>query len=183
MKPAFEIARVISAFMPSMVQAGHLPIEYVKALNALERCRTAALGGHVGVCPSCGQMRISYNSCRNRHCPKCQGFEREKWVAARKEELLPVKYFHVVFTLPDALNALCLFNQRIAYSVLFRAAWGTIQKFAAAQGVQTAMIALLHTWESNLQYHPHLHCIVPAGGVRADGTWRLNLFLRCYAFF
>jgi hypothetical protein len=141
-------------------------------LNILEKCRTAALGGHVDACPECGSIQISYNSCRNRHCPKCQGFEREKWIAARKEELLPVKYFHVVFTLPDVLNPTVIKNQKIAYSVLFKAAWKTVNAFARNRGVQAGMVALLHTWGSNLSYHPHLHCIIAAGGITPEGKWK-----------
>jgi hypothetical protein len=172
MREPYEISQVISLFKASLAQRHSISTKQMHVLNALEKCRTAALGGHVDACPECGSIQISYNSCRNRHCPKCQGFEREKWIAARKEELLPVKYFHVVFTLPDVLNPTVISNQKMSYSILFKAAWETVNTFARNQGVQAGMIALLHTWGSNLSYHPHLHCIIAAGGVTPEGKWK-----------
>ena len=144
-------------------------------LKALAQCRTAALGGHLDACSDCGHVRISYNSCRNRHCPKCQGQQREAWIAAREEELLPVPYFHVVFTLPSELNGFTLKQPKGIYTLLFKAAWQTMQVFASDPkhlGAETAMIAILHTWGQNLSLHPHLHCIVPAGGLTPQGKWR-----------
>jgi len=141
-----------------------------RALSAMRRCRTLALGGHIDKCSevSCGHLRLSYNSCRNRHCPKCQGSARERWIRAREEELLPVPYFHVVFTLPAAINRLALYRPTAVYGSLFKAAWATLQQFAADPkhlGADTGMIAILHTWGQHLSLHPHLHCIVPAGGL------------------
>lgn len=139
------------------------------------RCRTSDMGGHVDACFSCGNRRISYNSCRNRHCPKCQGNKREQWIQAREQELLPVPYFHVVFTLPEELNTLALFKPAMVYNTLFEAAWDTLQTFAYDQkhlGGKTGMISILHTWGQSLSLHPHLHCIVPGGGISKHGQWK-----------
>lgn len=172
MRTEFEVGRIISRFKDSFYRK-YAPCPQVrKVFSQLEQCRTASLGGHVDACPQCGAIRISYNSCRNRHCPKCQGVEREVWIQARKEELLPVKYFHVVFTLPHALNPVALGNMKNVYSCLFRAAWDTLNTFARKKGVQAGMTAILHTWGSNLHYHPHLHCIVPCGGADDKGMWK-----------
>ena len=147
----------------------------LRTLSALMKCRTSALGGHVDGCTHCGKARISYNSCRNRHCPKCQGNEREAWIQAREKELLPVAYFHVVFTLPSELNRLCMQYPRLLYASLFDAAWDTINTFAKDEkhlGATTGMISILHTWGQQLTLHPHLHCIVPAGGLTKQGQWK-----------
>jgi len=147
----------------------------LRTLDAIRRCRTASLGGHVDLCTTCGHIRISYNSCRNRHCPKCQQIQRERWIQAREAELLPVPYFHVVFTLPDKINTLCLYEPAKIYKLLFDTAWSVINDFAQDQkhvGVDTGMIAILHTWGQNLSLHPHLHCIVPGGGVTLSGKWK-----------
>ena len=144
----------------------------LKVMSALERCRTSALGGHVDVCESCGVLRNSYNSCRNRHCPKCQGLARERWLIARKKELLPVSYFHVVFTIPDVLNRLALVNQQLVYDILFKAASETLLDLGRDPqhiGADIGLIAILHTWGQNLMDHPHVHCIVPGGGLSKDG--------------
>ena len=148
-----------------------------RTLYSLASCRTIALGGHVDKCnnPGCGHVHISYNSCRNRHCPKCQGEKQEKWVRAREQELLNVPYYHVVFTLPSELNKACLYMAKDIYSLLFKVAWGVIKDFAANArflGAQTGMVAILHTWGQELSLHPHLHCIVPGGGVTAVGKWK-----------
>jgi hypothetical protein len=143
----------------------------LRTLSALRDCRTAALGGHVDACTECGTIRISYNSCRNRCCPKCQGNKREQWIEARNSELLPVPYFHLVFTLPESLNAFCLHHPKEAYGILFKSAWETLRLFAANKHVTAGMIAVLHTWGQNLSLHPHLHCIVPGGGTDKDGKW------------
>lgn len=147
----------------------------LRTLSAIKRCRTAALGGHIDACDSCGNISISYNSCRNRHCPKCQGEKKEEWIQAREAELLPVPYFHVVFTLPNELNSLALHEPRALYDALFAATWQTLAVFAKDEkhlNAQAGMIAVLHTWGQNLSLHPHLHCIVPGGGVDAKGQWR-----------
>ena len=139
------------------------------------QCRTAALGGHVDVCDGCGLLQISYNSCRNRNCPKCQGLEKEAWSIQREEELLPVPYFHVVFTLQHELNGLCLHNPRFMYGLLFESAWYVLRTFAADPkwlGAQSAATMVLHTWGQNLQLHPHVHCIVPGGGIDKAGRWQ-----------
>ncbi len=133
------------------------------------------MGAHVDGCTSCGHLRISYNSCRNRHCPKCQGAAREKWIQARQEELLPVSYFHVVFTLPDALNQLCLHKPEILYGLLFTTAWSVLNSFGndpKLLGARTGMISILHSWGQTMTLHPHLHCIVPGGGLTKQGKWK-----------
>ena len=147
----------------------------IRVISALKNCRTAAMGGHVDACTSCGIVRISYNSCRNRHCPKCQGNKREEWITRRETELLPVPYFHVVFTLPDILNTLALHQPKAVYGALFEAAWGTINTFGNNPknlGAATGMISILHTWGQQLSLHPHLHCIIPGGGLSKSGQWK-----------
>jgi len=149
----------------------------VKTLHALRKCRTSALGGHIDRCnnPSCHRLHLSYNSCRNRHCPKCQGHKREEWIRAREEELLNVPYFHVVFTLPQELNRLCLYRPELMYSLLFKTAWQVIKGFSSNHkflGANPGMVAILHTWGQNLSLHPHLHCVVPGGGITKSGKWK-----------
>lgn len=149
----------------------------VRTLHALRKCRTAALGGHIDRCnnPACHKLHLSYNSCRNRHCPKCQGHKKEEWVRAREADLLNVSYFHVVFTLPSELNRLCLYEPKLVYSLLFKTAWGIIRDFGCNPkflGGKMGMIAILHTWGQNLSLHPHLHCIVPGGGIAKTGKWK-----------
>jgi hypothetical protein len=144
-------------------------------MRAIEVCRTALLGGHKDQCDHCGHLEISYNSCRNRHCPKCQTLQKEKWIEARGEDLLPIEYFHVVFTIPSELNHLALLNQRVLYDLLFRSASETLAKLANDPkhlGATVGVIGILHTWGQNLMDHPHLHCIVTGGGLSSDGTWR-----------
>jgi len=144
-------------------------------MRAIEVCRTAVLGGHKDQCDHCGHLEISYNSCRNRHCPKCQTLRKEKWIEARSEDLLPIEYFHVVFTLPSELNRLALLNQRVLYDLLFRSASETLMELAQDPkhlGATVGVIGILHTWGQNLMHHPHLHCIVTGGGLSSDGTWK-----------
>lgn len=171
MQPQYEVADVLRCLGEKIEQLG-LNTWQLRALTAIKYCRTAALGGHIDACDACGNVTISYNSCRNRHCPKCQGKNREDWIMDRERELLPVPYFHVVFTLPEALNALAIHAPKYMYTLLFEAAWETLQKFGRANGVQMGMIAVLHTWGQNLCLHPHLHCIVPGGGVNKHGVWQ-----------
>jgi hypothetical protein len=171
MQPQFEVADVLNHLGDKVEQIG-LNAWQLRTLSAIRRCRTAALGGHVDACDSCGNISISYNSCRNRHCPKCQGKNREDWIEAREAELLPVPYFHVVFTLPEAINGLSLHAPKKVYGLLFEAAWETLRTFGKNKGVQTGMIAVLHTWGQNLSLHPHLHCIVPGGGVDKESHWK-----------
>lgn len=144
----------------------------LKTFSAIKKCRTAALGGHIDACDECGKISISYNSCRNRHCPKCQGNKREDWIQARATELLPVPYFHVVFTLPDSINSLAIYQPKLVYDTLFEATWETLKTFGKNKDMQMGMIAILHTWGQNLSLHPHLHCIVPGGGIDKDGVWQ-----------
>ena len=143
-------------------------------MAAIEACRTAALGGHVEQCEDCGAIRVAYNSCRDRHCPKCQGLARLQWLADRRAELLPAPYFHIVFTTPAPVAALALQNKAIVYDILFKAAAETIRRIGADPrhlGAETGMIAILHTWGQALTHHPHVHCIAPGGGLGQDGQW------------
>ncbi len=159
------------------IQEYRVPVAHLKVMDAIRNCRTSALGGHAWVCTSCGGMHVHYNSCGNRHCPQCQAFEKEKWVEKRKQELLPVPYLHLVFTLPHELNPIVLSNDRLIYNLLFKATWQTIQQIAKDKrwlGAQTGMIAVLHTWGSNLSLHPHLHLIIPAGGLNENGSAWIN---------
>lgn len=166
-----EVADVLNGLGNGIENIG-LNSWQLRTLSAIRRCRTSALGGHVDACDSCGNMSISYNSCRNRHCPKCQGKNREDWMEARKRELLPVPYFHVVFTLPDNINQLALQEPKLIYSLLFESAWLTLKSFCKSKELQAGMISILHTWGQNLSLHPHLHCIVPGGGVDKNGRWK-----------
>lgn len=175
MKALLEVADVLDANWPQVELSAHINKWQLRTLGAVKRCRTAALGSHIDGCTSCGHVRISYNSCRNRHCPKCQGAEKEKWIQAREAELLPVPYFHVVFTLPDTLNPLCLHQPAVMYNILFGSVWDTINSFgkdAKWLGAQTGMICILHTWGQTMTLHPHLHCIVPGGGLTKQHHWR-----------
>lgn len=173
-KPQHEVAHIIRKNWDAIINNSQFNTHQIRMLNAVRACRTAELGWHIDECEDCGHLHLSYNSCRNRHCPKCQGRLREDWVRAQHEKLLPVKYFHVVFTIPDALNGLCLHQPKMLYSILFKAAWYTVKTFAADQkhlGAETGMTCILHTWGQNLSLHPHLHCIIPAGGMTKYGKW------------
>ncbi|PHR61115.1 MAG: IS91 family transposase [Robiginitomaculum sp.] len=163
---------------------GHVSLSQFKVMNAIERCRTAALGGHVARCADCAHEHIAYNSCRNRHCPKCQSGAAKTWLAAREAELLPVRYFHLVFTLPKPIADIAHQNKREVYNLLMRASADTVIKIAADPkhlGARAGMISVLHTWGSAMTHHPHVHMIVPGGGLSTDGTrWiacRKNFFL------
>ena len=173
MKPVYELAQIIERFV-NEYETKHAPNSYIKrTLRAILQCRTSALGGHVDQCDTCGHIRISYNSCRNRHCPKCQNTQREAWIENRKQDLLPVPYFHVVFTVPDSLNELFLQHPAKMYHLLFKSVWETISQFSFTQLIaETGMIAVLHTWGQNLSLHPHLHCVVPGGGIDFRGQWK-----------
>src|SRR5258707_687461 len=144
-----------------------------RAMTAIEVCRTAALGGQIEQCDECGHLRICYRSCRNRHCPKCQSLARAEWIQRRQAELLDCEYFHVVFTAPEEIAAIAYQNKGVVYSILFRAMAETLRTIAADPkhlGAEIGFFAVLHTWGSNLQHHPHLHCVVPGGGLSPDGT-------------
>ena len=154
------------------VQAGHLSLAQLKVMSAIQNCRTAALGGHVEGCDDCGHLRIAYNSCRNRHCPKCQGVAARAWLAEREADLLPVGYFHVVFTLPAEVADIAWQNKAVVYDLLFRAASETMITIAADSrhlGARIGITAVLHTWGSAMTHHPHVHMIVPGGGISPDG--------------
>jgi hypothetical protein len=173
LRPRLEVADILRAHGETY-QARHvLSAQQRAVMRRLTACRTAALGGHVDACAGCGFTRISYNSCRDRHCPKCQALKRAQWLETRLERLLPVPHFHVVFTLPQTLQALMLRNQRALYELLFRAAAQALLALAADPkrlGAQLGITAILHTWGQNLLFHPHLHCVVTGGGLSADGT-------------
>jgi hypothetical protein len=175
MRPALEVADIFrrhgEAFRRS--HSAHLGRIERRVMAAIEICRTPALGGHVEQCGDCGLMRCAYNSCRNRHCPKCQGLARAAWLEARQAELLPVPYYHVVFTLPAPAAEIAFQNKRTVYAILFRAAADAMRDIAADPkhlGAEIGAVTLLHTWGQTLQHHPHLHCIVPGGGIAPDGT-------------
>jgi hypothetical protein len=174
-RPVHELAAIIRQYKTAFT-AKHQPLlQHLSVLNALEKCRTASLGGHVDGCDNCGHLRISYNSCRNRHCPKCQQVNKERWIMARQQQLLPVSYFHVVFTLPQELNTWCLHYPKQMYDLLFAASQQTINTFAHDEkhlGAMPGMISVLHTWGQNLSLHPHVHLIIPGGGIAASGCWK-----------
>ena len=176
MRPSggLEVADIFRQHGPAYRESHRLPRNHLRVIRAIEVCRTAALGGHRDQCDHCGHVEISYNSCRNRHCPKCQTLRKEKWIEARSEDLLPIEYFHVVFSIPSELNHLALLNQRVLYDLLFRSASETLTQLAQDQkhlGATVGVIGILHTWGQNLMDHPHLHCIVTGGGLSSDGTW------------
>ena len=169
-----EVQDIFRQYSNKYLEAQNPPTHVWKAAKAIGACRTAELGGHVDVCDECGYQKISYNSCRNRHCPKCQALSKERWILAREAELLPIPYFHVVFTLPDTLNELTMQNQRIVYDLLLKASAQTILELAADKkylGAQVGVTGVLHTWAQNLTFHPHVHMIVPGGGLSKEGKW------------
>ncbi len=168
-----ELADVVRAHGPAVRQGTRLTRGQHRALRAIAACRTAALGGHTEACDACGAIRVAYNSCRNRHCPKCPTLAKERWLKARRADLLPIEYFHVVFTLPHALNPLAQGNPRVIYNVLFQAATATLATFgndARHLGGELGVIAILHTWGQTLVQHLHLHCVVPGGALAHDGS-------------
>jgi hypothetical protein len=168
-----ELADLVRTHAGAVRQTHRLTRGQHRALRAIASCRTAALGGHTDACDTCGALRISYNSCRNRHCPKCQTLAKERWVAARRAELLPIEYFHVVFTLPQALNPLAQGNPRVLYTLLFQAAAATLAAFGDDPrhlGGELGIVAILHTWGQTLGQHLHLHCVVTGGALTRDGS-------------
>jgi hypothetical protein len=173
MRPTLEVADVLRRHGEAFLERhdAHLGRVERRVMAAIEACRTPALGGHVEQCDDCGLVRCAYNSCRNRHCPKCQGLARAAWLEARQAELLPVPYFHVVFTLPAAAAEVAFQNKRVVYAILFRAAAEAMRDVAADPrhlGAEIGAVAVLHSWGQTMTYHPHLHCIVPAGGLSPD---------------
>lgn len=174
-RPPLEVADIVRAQGRRFIENNRRWIHWIhlKVLLALVRCRTAALGGHRDQCPGCGYQAISYNSCRNRHCPKCQTAARQRWLAARQQELLTVGYFHLVFTLPHQLSPLALQNKKVLYDLLFRASAEALMQVAADPdhlGAEVGFLSVLHTWGQNLLHHPHIHCVIPAGGLSPDHT-------------
>jgi len=173
MRPPLEVADVFHAAGPAWraAHAGHIGLAQLKVMSAIETCRTAALGGHIEGCEDCGHRRIAYNSCRNRHCPKCQAAAAREWLAAREADLLPVGYFHVVFTVPAEVADIAFQNKAVVYDLLFQAASETMVTIAADPrhlGVRIGITAVLHTWGSAMTHHPHIHMIVPGGGISLD---------------
>jgi hypothetical protein len=174
-RPTLEVADIVRAAGNSFWEkyGSHLAWPHRKVLDAIVRCRTTALGGHLDQCVRCGHQAISYNSCRNRHCPRCQGNARARWLAARSAELLPVPYFHIVFTLPHEFSALILQNKRLLYDLLFRTSAATLLEAARDPryfGADIGFLGVLHSWGQNLEHHAHIHYIVPAGGLSLDGS-------------
>jgi predicted RNA-binding Zn-ribbon protein involved in translation (DUF1610 family) len=174
-RPPVEVADILRAQGKRFLDRYRSSFDFqqLKAFRALQNCRTAALGGHLDACPQCGFQAVSYNSCRNRHCPKCQAQARERWLAAREQELLATPYFHVVFTVPHELNLLAQDNPRQFYHLLFTASADTLLEVAADPkhlGAEIGILSILHTWGQNLLAHPHIHCVIPAGGISLDHT-------------
>ena len=173
MRPKLELADVVNKFGADLYAKGKLTPLQLKVLGRIADCRTRALGGHEEKCDSCGNIRYSYNSCGDRHCPKCQAAKQAFWIDNLMQNTLPVKHYHIVFTLPHQLNAVCLHNQRMYYDLLFAAVWNTLRSFGYSHfGVESGAVAVLHTWGQNLSLHPHIHCIVPAAGYSLDGRWK-----------
>jgi len=184
-RPPLEVADLVRAAGDAFIERSRKWIswKHVKVLLAIARCRTAALGGHLDECTRCGHRAISFNSCRNRHCPKCQAGARDRWLAARRQELLPTRYVHVVFTLPRELAPLALQNKKVIYDLLFRASAETLLEVARDPkhlGAEIGFFSVLHTWSQKLELHPHVHCVVPAGGLSTDHTHWIKTR---YAFF
>ncbi len=174
-RPSLEVADIFCDHGPAWreAHAGHVSLGQLKVMSAIERCRTAALGGHVAVCADCDHIKIAYNSCRNRHCPKCQGAAAKDWLAERQADLLPVPYFHIVFTLPAAIADIAYQNKAVIYDLLFKASSETLLTIAADPkhlGARIGITSVLHTWGSAMTHHPHVHMIVPGGGLSREGT-------------
>jgi hypothetical protein len=170
-RPALELAAIFRQHGPAYRASHRLPLEQLRVMRAIEACRTAALGGHVEQCGHCDHQRIAYNSCRNRHCPKCQTMAKEQWLQQRQDELLPIPYFHVVFTMPPAITAIALQNKRTVFQILFRCSAQTLLTIAADPqhlGATIGFFSILHTWGQNLLFHPHVHCVVTGGGLTQD---------------
>jgi hypothetical protein len=172
-RPGFEVAGIFRAYGARYRENHGLPFDQFRQMHAIESCRTAALGGHRERCSHCPEERISYNSCCNRHCPKCQNLTRTKWVDSRKGELLPIDYHHIVFTIPEQLNDLVLRNKPLLYKILFASSAAALQTIAADPrhlGAHIGFFSVLHSWGQNLLFHPHIHCVVTGGGISLDGT-------------
>ena len=169
----YEVTQVIEQFGDDFVKQHHPNTWTTRTLNALKICRTAALGGHKEKCDHCGKIRISYDSCRNRHCPKCQGSKQAFWIEDVSKRIINTKYFHVVFTMPEQLNTICLLDSRKFYSILFQSVWQSLRTFGYTHyGVESGALAILHTWGQTLSLHPHIHCLVPAAGIDLFGNMK-----------
>jgi hypothetical protein len=169
-RPEFEVAQIINRFGKQFIEQCEPNSFVIRTLDYLQKCRTSALGGHKDICDDCGKDRISYNSCGNRNCPKCHGTKQALWVDDRLNDALDVKYFHIVFTVPEKLNQICLLESKKFYSTLFECVWSTLQTFGYSHyGIESGAICVLHTWGQNLSLHPHIHCIVPAVGLTLSG--------------
>jgi len=170
------MAQVMERFASSYLETHYVSDAQRRVTRDIQACRTVALGGHWQACTACGDTKVHYNSCGNRACPNCQGVKKERWILERKHDMLPVKYFHVVFTLPSELRSICWQNPKLCFNLLFSCAWQTLEAFSndPAQQLEArmGMISVLHTWTQKLLYHPHIHCIVPSGGMGADGKWK-----------
>ncbi|MDA3866477.1 MAG: IS91 family transposase [Salinivirgaceae bacterium] len=173
---SLNVADVFDKFLPEYEKKHIINSYHRGVIDSIQKCRTKHMGGHWKVCTNCGETKKHYNSCGNRHCPTCQGINKEKWILEREYDLLPVRYFHVVFTVPAELRVLFICNQKLLYNLLFKSAWKTIDEFAQdprqRMMAKTGMIAILHTWTQKLLYHPHVHCIVPAGGIDKQNQWK-----------
>ena len=173
MRTKFELADVVRLFQPGLLAKTTLTPLQLRVLSKIAHCRTADLGGHEELCDNCGTVRYSYNSCGDRHCPKCQAAKQAFWIDDLIQNTLPVKHFHIVFTVAHDLNGVCLHNQRMYYDLLFAAVWQTLRSFGYTHyGVESGAVCVLHTWGQNLSLHPHIHCIVPAAGYTLDGQWK-----------
>jgi hypothetical protein len=172
-QPRLEIADIFRSHGEIYRHARFISAEQRKAMKAIEACRTAVLGGHLDICNGCGYSRPSYNSCRNRHCPKCQSLAQARWIAERKARILPVRHFHLVFTLPSELQPLAKANRQAVFDILFQSAARTLLQFGTNErwlGAQLGLTLVLHTWSRDLRFHPHVHCVVTDGGLTADGS-------------
>lgn len=173
MRTRFELADVVNLFGAGLLAKQMLTSHQLKVLEKIANCRTAVFGGHQEVCDNCGTIRYSYNSCGDRHCPKCQAAKQAFWIDDLVQTTLPVKHYHIIFTVPHQLNGVCLHNQRMYYDLLFAAVWNTLRAFGYTRyGVESGAVAVLHTWGQNLSLHPHIHCLVPAAGYTLDGQWK-----------
>jgi len=173
MRTKYELADVVNLFGSDLVSNTALTPLQLKVLGKIAQCRTEALGGHEQLCEDCGAVRYSYNSCGDRHCPKCQAAKQAFWIDDLMQTTLPVKHYHIIFTLPHQLNTACLHNGRMYYELLFAAVWNTLRSFGYSHyGVESGSVCVLHTWGQNLSLHPHIHCIVPAAGYTLDGQWK-----------
>jgi len=173
MRKTFELATIVNIFGAALARTTNLSPLQVKVLGKISSCRTAALGGHEEVCENCGTVRYSYNSCGDRHCPKCQAAKQAFWIDDLVQNTMPVKHYHIVFTAPHQLNTICLHNQRMYYDLLFASTRDTLRSFGYSHyGTETGAVCVLHTWGQNLSLHPHIHCLVPAAGFSLDGQWK-----------